>query len=138
VRESLRHSCGSEGEFQKAERTLSIGCQALLQLLDTDREGSSTASSLAAHIRSCPLCHRGIVRLSRALLVRDVLNCDQCRARFPAYYEATHPEYPLVQMSEEEMREVVIHLGQCVRCQEEYEELVKLWRMEESGEAFET
>jgi hypothetical protein len=69
--------------------------------------------------------------------VRDVLSCDQCRARFPAYYEATHPEYPLVQMAEEQMREVVIHLGQCSRCQEEYGELVKLWRMEESGEAFE-
>jgi hypothetical protein len=58
-----------------------MGCQALLQLLDTNVE----ASHLAAHIRSCPVCHRGMVRLSRALLIPNVLTCDQCRARFPAY-----------------------------------------------------
>ncbi len=75
-----------------------MGCQALLQLLNMNVE----ARSLAAHLRSCPVCHRGMVRLSRALLVHDVLNCDQCRTRFPAYYEVTHhPEYPLVEMAEE-------------------------------------
>jgi hypothetical protein len=109
-----------------------MGCQALLQLLDTDVE----ASLLAAHLRSCSVCYQGMVRLSRALLVPNVLNCDQCRARFPVYYEATHPEDRLVEMDEEYMREVIIHLGQCGRCQEEYEEVVQLWRREESGEAF--
>jgi ribosomal protein L37AE/L43A len=108
-----------------------MGCQVLLQLLTTNAEGSR----LAAHRGSCPVCHRGRVRLSRAVLLRDVLNCDQCSARFPAYYEVTHhPEHPLAQMPGEQVREVIIHLWQCSRCQEEYEEVVQLWRTEESGE----
>jgi predicted anti-sigma-YlaC factor YlaD len=114
-----------------------MGCQELLQLLNTDQqiggENGSARPGVAAHIRACPSCRRGILQLSSELIAGDVLSCEQCRARFPAYYEATHPEYRFIEMDEEEVREVVIHLGRCAECREEYEVLVELWKMEESG-----
>lgn len=120
---------------------MAMRCDTLLQLLKTNgwEQGNASAisSAIAAHIRSCPHCHRGIVQLSEALVARSVLTCDQCRPRFPMYYEATRPEYPLVEMSDVEITEVAVHLGGCASCFEEYEELVLLSELEERDEMIE-
>lgn len=63
-----------------------------------------------------------------------MLSCDQCRARFPDYYEATRPVYPLVAMPEQQIAEVARHLGGCPTCHEEYADLVLLSELEERGE----
>lgn len=98
-------------------------CDELYQLLNVfwrneDREIAS--SLIAAHIHSCPKCARGLVQLSRTVLALKDPGCKQCRARFPTYYEATHPEYPLATMPETEMAEVALHLGHCAACREQY------------------
>ena len=113
-----------------------MGCDRIAQLLNTDwqTEDVDSTTSVVAHIRSCPLCHHGLVFLSHALLSKDMLSCDQCRARFPAYYEATRPAYPLVAMPEQQIAEVARHLGDCPTCHEEYEDLVLLSELEERGE----
>lgn len=117
-----------------------MGCQKLLHLLNVDWREKNTAgensvaveheSSIAAHIRSCPHCQHGIQRLSKALSTQDVLSCDQCRARFPDFYEATRPAYPQVHMSDAEMKEVLLHLGHCLSCRAEYEVFAELAEME--------
>jgi len=115
-----------------------MGCDRILQLLNTDwwtdEVDMATSRNVVAHIRSCHLCHHGLVRLSRALLSKDMLSCDQCRARFPDYYEATRPIYPLVEMPELQIAEGARHLGGCPSCHEEYEELVSLSELEERHE----
>jgi hypothetical protein len=63
-----------------------------------------------------------------------MLTCEQCRVRFLAYYEATHPEYPLAELSDVEITEVAMHLARCSSCGEEYEEFVLLSMLEERGE----
>jgi hypothetical protein len=89
---------------------------------------------IAAHIRSCQTCNFGIELLSEELITYHELTCEQCRARFPAYYEATRPDYPLVEMSNIEMAEVALHLGHCASCKEQYEMLVLLSEIEERDE----
>lgn len=116
-------------------------CETLLQLLNTVEwgNGNGTASErrIVTHMRSCAQCQRGIAQLSEELLARQVLTCDQCRRRFPTYYEATRPEYPLVEMADVEMAEMLLHLNWCASCREEYEELVLLSELEERGEIIE-
>jgi hypothetical protein len=113
-------------------------CNELLQLLKSvgvDSNASvSPGSDIIAHIRSCPYCRSGVVHLAQELPGRFLLSCDQCRARFPAYYEHTRPEYPLVEMADAEIIAMVLHLGQCDVCREEYEELVLLSELEERDE----
>jgi len=114
-------------------------CETLLQLLNGVRweegETSLYGNAVAAHIRSCPLCQRGVVQLSEALITGLVLTCDQCRARLPAYYEATRPVHPLADLSDWEIAEVAMHLACCASsCREEYEELVLLAELEERDE----
>jgi hypothetical protein len=113
-----------------------MGCDRIAQLLNTDwqAEDVDRTTSVVAHIRSCPLCHHGLVFLSHALLSKDMLSCDQCRACFPDYYEATRPVYPLVDMPEQQIAEVARHLGGCPTCHEEYADLVLLSELEERGE----
>jgi|SRR5271157_5815158 len=89
---------------------------------------------IAAHIRSCQTCNLGIELLSEELITYHELTCEQCRARFPAYYEATRPDYPLVEMSNIELAEVALHLGYCASCKEQYEMLVLLSEIEERDE----
>ena len=115
---------------------MSIGCETLLQFLNASEYavGQEATTGLVAHVRSCPNCQRGIEQFSIAFIAQNVLTCEQCRARFPCYYEATRPEYSLVAMAEIEIAEVAVHLGQCVDCHEEYEELVLLWELEERDE----
>jgi predicted anti-sigma-YlaC factor YlaD len=113
-------------------------CIELLQLLKSlDADGNVSASpgsSIIAHIRACPLCRSGVVHLAQELPGRFLLSCEQCRARFPAYYELTRPEYPLVEMADAEIIAMILHLGQCDECREEYQELVLLSELEERDE----
>ena len=115
-----------------------MGCDTLLQLLN--REGwtagkeSPVCASIATHIQTCPECMHGMIRLSGALLTVDMLTCKQCHTYFPAYYEATRPQFPLVSLDDQEIAAVVLHMGYCAACSEEYEELVQLSELEERGE----
>ncbi len=112
-------------------------CNELHRLLQTNwREDDGLSSALAAHIRSCPRCQRGLVRLAYDLTVDDPLRCEECRLRFPNYYEATRPDYPLVQMTDKEIAQVAFHLSHCVVCHEEYEVFVMLSELEERDEMF--
>jgi hypothetical protein len=115
---------------------MSIGCETLRQILNASAyvTGQEPTPGLGAHVRSCPNCQRGIEQFASAFVVQNVLTCEQCRARFPRYYEATRPEYALVEMAEFEIAEVVLHLGQCANCRGEYEELMLLWELEERDE----
>ena len=111
-------------------------CEELYRLLNfySRLEDQDIAFGLiATHIHTCPTCARGLTQLGKALIARDALTCEQCRARFPNYYEATHPEYPLATMSETAMAEVALHLGHCAACREQYTVLVQLSAMEEEG-----
>jgi NMD protein affecting ribosome stability and mRNA decay len=110
-------------------------CEELRLLLNIyEGEDDMTSDFIAAHIRSCQTCNKGIERLSKVLITNDELTCEQCRSRFPAYYEATRPDYPLVEMSNIELAEVALHLGQCASCKEQYEMLVFLSEIEEHDE----
>ncbi len=116
---------------------MSKGCDQLLKLLNTDwwtSEDGHACGRIAEHIRTCPQCIHGMVRLSHVLIAQDHLSCDQCRNRFPDYYEAIHPEYSLVDMRLLEIAEVALHLGGCAVCSEEYEEFVLLSLQEEQDE----
>ncbi len=113
-----------------------MGCTELRRLLmHTDwRESESSSSCIASHIRTCPHCRRGLVHLSRAIITDDPLSCEQSRARFPDYYEATRPEYPLVEIANEEMAQMAYHLSHCASCNREYRELALLSELEERNE----
>ena len=112
-----------------------MGCEELRQLLNTPWRGNDSLSScIVTHVRSCRHCHHGLVRLTEALIADDPLSCGQCRARFPAYYEATRPEYPLIEMEDAELAEMAFHLSHCASCHEEYEQLVLLSELEERNE----
>jgi len=118
-----------------------MACDELLRLLQArslternKREKQNAVTGIVTHIRSCPRCRHGLVQLSTALVARSKLTCNQCRARFPAYYEATRPEFPMVHMSDSEILKVMLHLGSCDACREEYEELVLLSELEERDE----
>lgn len=113
-------------------------CDQLLQLLGTDwRRNTKHSGCIAAHIRSCSHCHNGQIQCSEALIANDRLNCEQCRERFPAYYEATRPECPLVKMADIELIETALHLSHCTNCYEEYTTLVLLSELEERNEMLE-
>ena len=110
-------------------------CEELRLLLKVyEGEDDIVSDFIVAHIRSCQTCNQGIEYLSKVLITNDELTCDQCRSRFPAYYEATRPDYPLVEMSNIELAEVALHLGHCASCKEQYEMLVLLSEIEERDE----
>lgn len=117
-----------------------MGCNRIVQLLNMnwqgDGEGAAINRKIVAHVRSCPLCCHGLVHLSIDLLNGNMLTCDQCSTRFPDYYEATRPSYPLIKMPPHQIAEVARHLGNCASCHEEYEELVLLGELEERKELF--
>jgi hypothetical protein len=85
----------------------------------------------------CPLCQEKVVQLAEALALQSDLTCDLCSRRLPAYYEATRPEYPLVELSDVEMMEVSIHLSGCPSCRDAYDEFVLLSELEERDEMIE-
>lgn len=110
-------------------------CDELRHLLKIYEAESDIASDLiVAHIRSCQSCNHGIELLSQVLITNDTLTCEQCRARFPSYYEATRPDYQLVEMSNLELAEVALHLGNCASCKEQYAMLALLSELEERDE----
>jgi hypothetical protein len=114
-----------------------VQCSELYQLLQMNwREDDSLSSPIVAHIRSYSQCQHGLVRLAYDLTVDDPLSCEECRSRFPDYYEATRPDYPLVQMADKEIAQVTFHLSHCAGCSEEYEVLVLLSELEERDEMF--
>lgn len=107
-------------------------CNLLYQLLTVNKEDDrQSTADIADHIRTCPDCQRGLLRLAGDLIVEDTLSCKECSSLLPDYYEATHPEYPLVTMPFRDIAQVALHLAQCAACREEYQELTQLWRLEE-------
>lgn len=94
-------------------------------------ENDILSDLIVTHVRSCRTCNLGIELLSKVLINDDALTCEKCRSRFPSYYEATRPDYSLVEMSNIELAEVALHLGNCASCKEQYELLVLLSEMEE-------
>ena len=114
-----------------------MGCDELRRLMSIYYNEPDIASGLiAAHVRSCPICSHGIERLAVDLRAADDKDhtCEQYRALFPTYYEATRPEYPLAEMSNEEMASIVLHLGSCSTCRDQYESFVLLSELEERDE----
>jgi hypothetical protein len=114
-----------------------MGCTELRRLLNIYRKEPDIASDfIAAHIRSCLICSHGIQQIAEDLLADeyDNLTCEQYRARFPTYYEATRPEYPLAEMSNEEMARIALHLGTCAACRDQYDSFVLLSELEERDE----
>ena len=110
-------------------------CDELRHLLEIYAgEDDIISDFIAVHIRSCQTCNHGIELLSKVIISNKELTCEECRARFPAYYEATRPDYPLVEMSNIELAEVALHLGHCAACKEQYELLVLLSEIEERDE----
>ncbi len=110
-------------------------CDELRHLLNIYREESDIVNDLiVTHIRSCRACNHGIELLGNVLITNDPLTCEECRSRFPAYYEATRPDYPLVEMSNIEQAEVALHLGNCASCKEQYRMFVLLSELEERDE----
>src|SRR2546421_7388831 len=113
-----------------------MGCTDLHQLLmhENWQENECLSNSIVSHIRACSHCDHGLVQLSEAVILEDPLNCEQCRSRFPDYYEATRPDHPMVEMSHKKMAQMVFHLSHCKSCHEEYTELVLLSELEERNE----
>jgi hypothetical protein len=110
-------------------------CQDVLVLLPIgdhrERWEEETYLKLAAHIRLCTLCSQGITQLTNALIAEDGLLCDTYRTLFPTYYEAMHPVASPSPIVDVDVVEVALHLGSCAACNEEYQVLVELWKMEE-------
>ncbi len=127
---------GNEGRIsQYAEGMRLMGCHELRQLLESDWcENDTISGAIVAHIQGCPHCQHGIVRLEYDLLRDDPLSCEQCRQHFPAYYDATRPEYPLVALANTTMAGMVYHLSHCDACREQYTMLVLLSELEERDE----
>lgn len=113
-----------------------MGCTDLQQLLmhTNWQENDSLSNSIVTHIRTCLCCDHGLVQLTDTFIPEDSLNCEQCHKRFPAYYEATRPEYPMVSMSHKEVAQMAFHLSHCKSCHNEYTELVLLSELEERNE----
>jgi len=90
--------------------------------------------AMAAHIRACPLCRHGRIRLPEDFRVDNDLTHEQCRESFPTYYEATRTQYPLASMPDGGLVAVTLHLATCDQCREEYDALCLLSEQEERGE----
>ena len=104
----------------------------LLTLFGREEDKDIVWGLISTHVHSCPTCARGLVQLSRTLLTLEDPGCEWCRARFPVYYEATHPEYPLASMPEREVAEMALHLGRCAACRDQYLALERISAYEEN------
>ena len=103
----------------------------LLNIFWREEDRETGTSLISTHIHGCPVCAHGLDELAQALLAIDDLSCEQCQSRFPTYYEAAHPDYPLAAMPGSEMIAVSLHLGQCAACREQYLALEQVSQMEE-------
>ncbi len=63
-----------------------------------------------------------------------MLTCEQCRAAFLVYYEATRLVYSPIEVADKEMAQVALHLSQCDTCYAEYEVLVLFAELGERDE----
>lgn len=109
-------------------------CEELYHLLTIykRREDRDIAYQLiATHIRSCQSCACGLPHLNPILDSLHALSCKECRALFPGYYEATHPDHPQVALPDLAIAEVTLHLGSCLDCHQQYGALMALSEMEE-------
>ncbi len=113
-----------------------MGCEELYYLLTfyKRREDRDIAYQLiATHVRSCQSCARGLPHLTPTMVSLDALSCEVCRALFPDYYEATHPDHPQVRLPDLAIAEITLHLGRCLDCHQQYDALIALSEMEELG-----
>jgi hypothetical protein len=108
----------------------------LLTIYRRQEDAQIVYQLIATHIRCCPPCARGLrgpTESTPSLLAFDTLTCEQCRARFPGYYEATHPDHPQVALPDLVIAGMALHLGRCRDCHQQYEALAELSEMEELG-----
>ena len=112
-----------------------MGCHELRRLLMSDwYEDDAIRNEVIAHIGTCTWCRQGLLELADDMLSYDTLSCEQCRRLFPAFYEATRPDHPLVEMDTKTMAQMVSHLSHCEACREEYSALLLLSKLEERAE----
>jgi hypothetical protein len=105
--------------------------QQLMTIYKRPKDKHIAYQLIATHVRSCPSCVHGVAVSSSQPL--EMLTCEQCRASFPAYYEATHPDYPQVKLPYTTIARVALHLGSCAACRQQYATLRDLAKMEELG-----
>lgn len=112
-----------------------MNCLELRRLLASDWcENEATRATISAHISACSHCRYGLSQLVRDVLVDEELSCEQSRRLFPAFYEATRRDHPLVEMDDTTMARMVSHLSHCESCRKEYSMLVCISELEERGE----
>lgn len=112
-------------------------CTALTPRLSTLRQdGGMHLAVMATHIRACARCRGGKIVLPRTFVLPDLLALDHGahQPTFASYYEATHPEYVLASMRDEEIVAIALHLALCVPCSEQFEALCVLSELEEQGD----
>jgi hypothetical protein len=115
---------------------ITMRCEELYHLLTIYKglEDRAIAYQLiATHIRSCPSCSRGLPGLTSLLTSLDALSCAECRALFPDYYEATHPDHPQILLPDLTIASIALHLGRCLDCHRQYQALADLSQLEELG-----
>ena len=115
-------------------------CTALSPLLRRLRQADrAVLAEMAAHIRACARCRRGRIALPEEFEApRDLaLDHEARRPGLAAYYESTHPEYPMALLSDREIAAVALHLALCTMCRDEFEVLCEISAVEEQGKMFE-
>ena len=122
--------------LQKSPAPIACAASEALLPVGGGREPAAFLELFAAHVRACPRCRHGLLPLAADPLPGIAsLACSTCRGLLPAYYEATHPDHPLVTMQPVELAQVAMHLGQCPACCEIWGALVQLSVLEEEGDA---
>ena len=112
-----------------------MSCLELRRLLASDWcENEATRATISAHISGCSHCQYGLSQLAGEVLADEELSCEQARRLFPAFYEATRPDHPLVEMDDTTMAQMGHHLSHCETCRKEYSMLVCVSELEERGE----
>ena len=109
-------------------------CSVLTHHLQTLRqEDPAGLAQMAAHIRTCVRCRRGQMALPPGcgLLVSLTLDHGARQPTLAAYYEATHPAYPLAQLDDREIVATALHLALCPLCRGQFEVLRELSEVEE-------
>jgi hypothetical protein len=128
--EAVWAAAGSALQLMK-RKVSPLPCSVFLRLLGA--AGEQQAGLVAAHVRGCPRCRHGFIPFPHAWPGSSTIDCAVCRERMPAYYEATHPVYPLVLMPDPDLLAVALHLASCPTCSEEWGVLVQLSTEEEEG-----
>ena len=112
-------------------------CTVLTQRLhNLHQEDPASLAEMAAHISACASCRRGQISLPPGfgLLVYLTLDHGARQPTLAAYYEATHPAYPLAQLDDREIVATALHLALCPLCRGQFEVLCELSEVEEQGD----